>query len=190
MWPVLIAAGLILLVLSQHRLGSSIMENLNIYKPGPKFNGTVQLAYLHWVDVRVALGLTQKDKTALAVARSWRSSGLSALFSSMGYDWRAVAAISLHETGYGTSHAVYTHDNLWGVSFQSEAGPWVPYAYDSMAHAAEHLLSVLNHSRYNQARAVRADGPTFLKALNVAGYNSLASWRAGVLAAYGKMLLQ
>jgi hypothetical protein len=190
MIPALILIALAWYILSQRRVGSDVIDNLNISKPGPKFEGSVQVAYVHWVNVRISLGLTRSDTTAGALARSFRTAGLAQLFSSMGYDWRALAAICLYETKYGCSHAAYVHDNLWGVSFQSEAGPWVPYAYNSISHAAEHLLLVLNHSRYNAARAVKDDGPGFLAALNVAGYNSLASWRAGVLAAYGQLLTQ
>ena len=190
LWPALIGLGFLWFVLSRRRLGVDIMDKLNITKPAPKFSGSVQLAWNHWRDVRAMLKYPQTTKTAMALANTWRAAGLSQLFQCMGYCWRAVAAISLHETGYGTSHAAYQHDNLWGVSFDSEPGPGVsmaPYAYASMAHAAEHFLSVLNHSRYDGARAVKADGLVFLLALNRAGYNSSKEWRDGVTSAFAQL---
>jgi hypothetical protein len=189
LWPVLIGLGLLWLVLSRRRLGFDIMENLNITKPAPKYAGTVHCAWFHWRDVRAMLKYPQTEKTARALANTFRAAGLSQVFQSRGYCWRALAAISLHETGYGTSHAAYAHDNLWGVSYDSGAGVYVPYAYESMGHAAEHLLSVLNHSRYNEARSVKADGLVFLLALNRAGYNSSVEWREGVKAAFAKLEL-
>lgn len=187
LWPVLIGLGLLWLVLSRRRLGGNIMDVLNITKPAPEFSGELQLAWNHWRDVRAMLHYPQTTKTAMAVANGFRTAGLSQLFQSMGYCWRAVAAISLHETGYGTSHAAYAHDNLWGVSFDSGAGVYVPYAYLSMAHAAEHFLKVMSAGRYAAARAVKSDGLAFILALNRAGYNSSKEWRDGVTSAFAQL---
>ena len=187
LWPVLIGLGLLWFVLSRRRLGFDIMDKFNITKPAPKYDGTVHCAWFHWRDVREMLKYPQTKKTALALANTFRAAGLSQVFQSRGYCWRAVAAISLHETGYGTSHAAYQHDNLWGVSYDSGAGVYVPYAYESMAHAAEHLLRVLGHPRYAEARAVRSDGVAWILALNRAGYNSSKEWRDGVTSAFAQL---
>lgn len=189
-WPALIGLGLLWLVLSRRRPGFNLMDALEITKPAPEFSGNLQLAWNHWRDVRTMLHYPQTHKTAMAFANSWRAAGLSQFFQSNGYCWRAVAAISLHETGYGTSHAAWSHDNLWGVSYDALPGPgvaMVPYAYLSMAHAAEHFLKVMSLSRYAEARAVKDDGQLFIMALNRAGYNSSKEWRDGVTAAFAQL---
>jgi hypothetical protein len=63
----------------------------------------------------------------------------------------------------------------------------VPYAYFSMAHAAEHFLKVMSLPRYAEARAVKEDGQVFILALNRAGYNSSKEWRDGVTAAFAQL---
>lgn len=183
--PTLALALALLWILNQRRLGSNIMDELKIHRRAPDFRGTVDTLMVHWRDVTDSLG--NNLKTAAYIARAFRVSGLTQVFQDRGYCWRAVAAIMLHESGYGTSHAALQHDNLWGVSFQGPSGVWVPYVYDSMAHSVEHWLDVLSAARYRQARAVKDDGPAFLIALNKAGYNSTAAWLKGVLAAYGAL---
>jgi hypothetical protein len=188
MW---LAAALIVLwlILRGRRSALDFMEKLNFHKPGPPYRNTVQLVYIHWRYVRLACLQTPTTRNAAALARAWRAAGLTQLFQSMGYCWRALAAISVHETGYGTSHVAYEHDNLWGVSYKGPAGPMVPYTYESIAHSAEHLIAVLNLDRYAQARAAKSDGRVFLVALHDAGYNSSQQWLDGVLAAYGELLI-
>jgi len=157
---------------------------------GPPATGSIQLDYLTWAGVRARLGFdqSQRSKTAGALAQCYREAGLRSLFASMGFDWRAIAAITLHETGYGTSVAAY-HNNLWGISYYSKtAGKMLPYAYDTMAQCCEHLLKTFAAPRYLEAMMHKANGPAFLDYLNGAGYNSSEAWRKGVQAAYNQLL--
>lgn len=166
------------------------MEYLNITKPAPEFSGDLQLAWNHWKEVRTMLKYPRTVKTAMALGNTWRAAGLSQFFQTQGYCWRAVAAICLHETGYGTSHAIWEHDNLFGVSYDALPGPGVamaPFSYVSMAHAAEHFLKVMALPRYAEARSVKDDGLVFLLALNRAGYNSSKEWRDGVTKAFAEL---
>ena len=195
MLPLILAGLAVWWLLRQKSAGTAIMEGLSMEKQAPGDAGGIQLAYLHWVDVRTALGLTTSDKTAIAFSRSFQMSGLASLFKSMGYDWRGVAAISLHETGYGTSHAAMLHDNMFGVSYRGASGIWQPLRYDSLAHCASGFIQTMHNTknskgaqRYAGALAVRSTGETFIGALNFAGYNSTESWRRGVLSAYGRLL--
>jgi hypothetical protein len=174
---IVLAVGAIILL-----KGKDIMGAIKGSVPGPADDGSVQLAYLHWRTVRRHLGLLQSVKTASGVSECFKTAGLASLFDGMGYDWKAIAAICLHETGYGTSTACYNDDNLFGISDDD-----VVYSYTSMAACVEHFLRVVQHSRYDSADEVKSDGPAFLAALNADGYNSTTEWKDGVLAAYDQL---
>jgi len=174
---IVLAVGAIILL-----KGKDIMSAIKGSVPGPADDGTVQLAYLHWRQVRVSLGLLQSVKTGAGVSECFKTAGLASLFDGMGYDWKAIAAICLHETGYGTSVACYNDDNLFGISEND-----VVYSYASMAACVEHFLRVMEHDRYNSAQSVKGDGQAFLAALNADGYNSTTEWKDGVLAAYDQL---
>ena len=150
--------------------------------PGPADDGSIQLAYTHWRDVRSALGLTQGYATVSALSESYDTAGLIALFSGMGYDWRAIAAITIHETEFGTSVAAMKDDNLFGISSDN-----VVYNYVNMAACVEHFLRIMQHPIYDAAQSVKSNGQEFLTALSAAGYNSTSEWRDGVLAAYSEL---
>jgi hypothetical protein len=125
----------------------------------------------------------QGKKTIEAFVYRLYRAGLWRYLIKLGFDPIGPAAVSLHETGYGLSYAARQLNNLFGVSYDAGGGKWQPYAYDSIAHCVEHFLKVLSASRYLNAAGLRAHPEEWIRALNLAGYNSAESWRDGCLKA-------
>lgn len=162
-------------------------------KPGPKYGQ--QHARLFWQDTWIQVMELYNETTgrgagadvAGTVDRGFLTGLIPALIA-RGYDPIGPLAVHAHETGYGSSFACRSYNNLWGVSYYDpDQKKMRPYLYDSLNHCVEHWFAVVG--RWSDAMAVKGDAVKFVKALDDHHYgpNQGSSWRRDVLAMVASM---
>lgn len=129
---------------------------------------------VRWADLITRageLGVGKKSIFRLA----WSLSGLKTQFASLKTPVVAIMAVSAWETGWGTSRAAMTHNNLSGISTND-----VPRAYANIGEWFNAMSVLLMQPRYAVAMQ-KTDPSDFVRELGKAGYNSTGTWLAGVL---------
>jgi flagellum-specific peptidoglycan hydrolase FlgJ len=161
----IIAIVILVLVIAAVALGFVRIEK-------PTTPGTID-RNVSWSSVLGRVGGSLRKQEAFVAA--FKALGVDQLVQTWGANALALAAVAVHETGWGTSHACMVHNNLFGIS-HSEGGTMVPNAYDTVQACLTDMKRVLSLSRYSSLPALAGSPELYAQALAQAGYGPSGSW--------------